>query len=215
MIEIKNLTKNYPSVSLYNGFGLTVWDGEVTCILGESGSGKTTLLNAVANLCEYSGEITPVRCAYVFQSPRLVPCLTVYENLKLVCKERDKIAEMLGMIGLSEKSASYPRELSGGQAQRVALARAFLYGGDAMLLDEPFSSLDMKLKYAMIDLFFKLWDKRQPVLCVTHDIDEALKMAHRIIILSGGSIVADLSLGEADVSGERLREKIVSLMLTL
>ncbi|MDE7307042.1 MAG: ATP-binding cassette domain-containing protein, partial [Clostridia bacterium] len=95
MIEIKNFTKKYSSVSVYENFNLDIYEGEITCILGESGSGKTTLLNAVANLTGYEGSIPKLKCSYVFQSPQLVPILTVYDNFKIVCKDGEKIKQML------------------------------------------------------------------------------------------------------------------------
>lgn len=211
MLEIKNFTKNYTGVELYNNFYLSVEGGEVTCILGESGSGKTTLLNAVAGLIEYDGAITKQKCSFVFQSPRLVPCLTVKDNLLLICKDIDKINYIIKKVGLEDKFESYPAELSGGQAQRVSIARAFLFEGDAFLLDEPFSSLDLKLKKEIAELFFEMWrDSGKPVLFVTHDIDEAVNYSDRILILKKGKLIFDKK-----VTGDRknLREELIETML--
>ncbi len=197
MIEIKGLTKRYPGTEVYENFNLTLKDGEITCILGESGSGKTTLLNCVAGLTDYTGEITKTDCSYIFQSPRLVPNLTVFNNLKLICSDVEKITKMLDRVGLYDKAKSYPKALSGGQAQRVAIARAFLFGGQTLLMDEPFSSLDLKLKREMTELFFEVWmEDKRTVLMVTHDVDEAIAMAHRIIVLHEGKTVLDLSPSE-------------------
>lgn len=197
MIEIKGLTKRYPGTEVYENFNLTLKDGEITCILGESGSGKTTLLNCVAGLTDYTGEITKTDCSYIFQSPRLVPNLTVFNNLKLICPDVEKITKMLDRVGLYDKAKSYPKALSGGQAQRVAIARAFLFGGQTLLMDEPFSSLDLKLKREMTELFFEVWmEDKRTVLMVTHDVDEAIAMAHRIIVLHEGKTVLDLSPSE-------------------
>ena len=190
MIEIKNFSKSYSRNTVYENFNLTLNDGEITCILGESGSGKTTLLNAIAKLTEYGGSITNVKCSYIFQQPRLVPNLTVRGNLRLVCKDENKIFQMLEKVGLSDKAESYPVQLSGGQAQRVSVARAFLYAGDVILMDEPFSSLDLKLKKRIMDLFFEIWgsDERTAVF-VTHDVDEAVCIAKRILVLDKGRII--------------------------
>lgn len=210
-MEIKNLTKRYGENTVYENFNLTVDDGRITCILGESGSGKTTLLNAVAGLTEYEGEITQKRCSYVFQSPRLVPCLTVEDNLKLVCKDTDRIFEALKNLGIEDKVKEYPVRLSGGQAQRVSLARAFLHGGELMLLDEPFTALDLKLKYSVMRLFKEAWQQTKPaVLFVTHDVDEALLLSDRIIIIESGKIKADFL---NDANNERLRLKIIDILL--
>jgi ABC-type nitrate/sulfonate/bicarbonate transport system ATPase subunit len=179
-------------VPLYSNFNLTVADGQITCILGESGCGKTTLLNGIAGIIPYDGSITKVKCSYIFQTPRLVPNLTVRDNLRLVCKNDDKICDMLKKVHLFEKANSYPKTLSGGQAQRVAIARAFLYDGDVILLDEPFSSLDLKLKQEMSELFLNIWqDTKKIALYVTHDIDEALSISNRIIVIHQGKITFD------------------------
>ena len=154
MILLKGITKRYGALTVYENFDFSIEDGTVTCILGESGSGKTTLLNMLAGLTPYQGEITPrVKCSYVFQEPRLVPSLTVLGNLGLICRDVDRIRTMLAAVGLEGREGAYPRELSGGQAQRVSLARAFLYPSKVILMDEPFSSLDIALKVKMAALF--------------------------------------------------------------
>ena len=91
MLEIKQLTKAYGKNEVYRGFDLSVEEGKITCILGESGSGKTTLLNCIAGLTDYIGQITPVKCSYVFQTPRLVPNLTAEQNLSLVCRDKARV----------------------------------------------------------------------------------------------------------------------------
>lgn len=195
MIEIANLTKKYSDTAVYENFNLSVEEGKITCILGESGSGKTTLLNAVAGLTKYNGSITQKKCSYIFQSPRLVPNLTVFGNLKLVCGDEEKINSILREVKLSDKAQSYPVNLSGGQAQRVSIARAFLFKSEVILMDEPFSSLDLKMKSEMIKLFFGLWraDKRT-ALFVMHDPLEALTIAHRILVIKDGVIIYDEDL---------------------
>lgn len=210
MIKIDNLTKNYPGTELYNSFSLEIAKGEVTCILGESGCGKTTLLNCIAGLCRYEGYITPIKCSYVFQTPRLVSNLTVEDNLYLICKDRIKIREMLARVRLTDKSGEYPHRLSGGQAQRVSLARAFLFGGDVLLMDEPFSSLDLKLKREMAELFIELRSEYiSTAIFVTHDADEALRIADRIIVLRHGKTVLD----EKNAKTENMREKLIDALV--
>lgn len=214
MFEIRNLTKKYGNTEVYNGFNLSLEEGKITCILGESGSGKTTLLNCIARLTEYSGEIPAVKCSYVFQSPRLVPNLTVKQNLTLICKEEEKVLKMLENVRLEDKADAYPKTLSGGQAQRAALARAFLYESDMLLMDEPFASLDLKLKREMRELFLHVWrqDKRT-VLFVTHDADEALSIADRLLVLKNGKTVFDCNPRASAESGENLRNKLFSVLL--
>ena len=195
MIELRNITKKYGSLTVYDNFSLSLEEGKITCILGESGCGKTTLLNMLAGVCPYEGEITPRQpCSYIFQQPRLVPNLTVAGNLSLVCKDRARIADMLSRAGLSEKAGAYPVELSGGQAQRVSVARAFLNPARLILMDEPFSSLDTALKIRMIGLFCEIWrEEKRTAVFVTHDAEEAQMLAHRAIVLREGRVVADIA----------------------
>ncbi len=207
-MRIENLTKKYGENTVYENFSLDINEGEITCILGESGSGKTTLLSCIAGITDFVGEISGVKCSYVFQTPRLVPNLTVYNNLKLVCSDDNNIKEILDGLFIRDKRNSYPISLSGGQAQRVSLARAMLADSDIILMDEPFSSLDMKLKRD-ISLLYKDWQKNseKTTLLVTHDVDEAIFFADRIIVLKDGKIAFDASKEKI------LREGIVSLLL--
>lgn len=218
MIEIKNLFKSYSSTNVFNNFNLSLEEGKITCLLGSSGSGKTTLLNAIAGLTNCGGGIPKLKCSYIFQTPQLVPNLTVYDNLLLVCKDEQKIYDMLKRVGLEEKLHSYPVNLSGGEAQRVAIARAFLYKSDILLMDEPLASLDLKHKKQIIELFFEIWkEDGRTVLAVTHDVDEAAAIAQRILVLSEGKIISDFS-PESNVPrllyrGGELREKLINLLL--
>lgn len=218
MIEIKDLCKSYGENEVYKDFNLDLEDGKITCILGESGSGKTTLLNVIAGLTKFCGSVTKVRCSYIFQTPRLVPNLTVYGNLALICKDGARIEEMLKRLRISDKRDSYPVKLSGGQAQRVAIARAFLYDGDVILMDEPFSSLDLKLKSELTELFLCLWrsDGRTAVF-VTHDVDEAAAVAHRVLVINGGKIVYDKTSSGAPPrnfeDGELIRRELISVLV--
>ena len=219
MIEFKNVSKFYGENAVYKNFNFSLEEGAITCILGESGSGKTTLLNMLAGLTPYQGEITPrVKFSYVFQEPRLVPSLTVLGNLCLVCRDADRIRTMLAAVGLEGREGAYPRELSGGQAQRVSLARAFLYPSKVILMDEPFSSLDIALKVKMAALFLGLWrSEKRTAVFVTHDVDEAAMLANRVVVLKDGAVVADFSAeGEpsADLfAREGLRQKLLKSLL--
>lgn len=211
-MRIENLAKSYGKLSVYENFNLEIEEGKITCILGESGSGKTTLLNCIARLTPFEGKIELRKCAYVFQTPRLVQNLTVYKNLSLICGDAEKIEKMLGSVRLTDKRDAYPAALSGGQAQRVSLARAFLFGGDMILMDEPFSSLDLKLKKEIISLFSELRaEYGLTALFVTHDVDEALELSDRIIVIGGGKIMLDLNKSAYDT--ENLRKDIVSALV--
>ena len=207
-VKVEHLTKKYGENTVYENFSLDINEGEITCILGESGSGKTTLLSCIAGITDFVGEISGVKCSYVFQTPRLVPNLTVYNNLKLVCSDDNNIKEILDGLFIRDKRNSYPISLSGGQAQRVSLARAMLADSDIILMDEPFSSLDMKLKRD-ISLLYKDWQKSsaKTTLIVTHDVDEAIFFADRIIVLKDGKIAFEKKKKKIS------RDGIVSLLL--
>lgn len=214
-ISIRNLCKTYGNLTVYDNFNLEIEEGKVTCILGESGSGKTTLLNCIARLTDFSGEIPELKCSYVFQSSRLVPNLTVYKNLSLVLNDGEKINAILQKVRLSEKANEYPRNLSGGQAQRAGLARAFLAVSDIILLDEPFASLDLKLKTEMERLFFEIRKAdNRTALFVTHDIDEAINVADRIIVLKGGKTVFDYTRPPQADSGGALRRALINALIS-
>lgn len=216
MFEIKNLSVSYGVNKVYESFDLDIEEGKVTCILGESGCGKTTLLNAVASLVKYEGYITPSSASYVFQTPRLIPNLTVLKNLTIVGADPRKAADMLGVTGLEGKENEYPDRLSGGERQRVALCRAFLFPSDILLLDEPFSSLDLKTKLSVMQTFEELEkEDGRTVLAVTHDIEEALYLADRIVVIKDGVISADFEneKGAGFGAASPLRERLVQALL--
>ncbi len=221
MINLKNITKKYEDKVIFENFNLSIPQNKITCILGESGVGKTTLLNMIARITEYQGEISLVdKIAYIFQEPRLIPSLTVEENLKFIAPlaKVEEIDALLSILEIKEKKKSYPRHLSGGEQQRVSIARAFLYDAPLILMDEPFSSLDLSLKYRLIRHFAILWKQtKKTVLFVTHTIDEALWLANEIVILSKGRIVKQYSLDtdipRALTENEELRTEIVCEMM--
>lgn len=216
MVEIKNFGKSYSNNVVYKNFNLSLDEDKITCILGESGCGKTTLLNAIAKLIDYEGSITDIKCSYVFQTPRLVPNLTVFENLKLVSKDENYIKRILQNVHLEEKANSYPINLSVGQSQRVALARGFLFESKYILLDEPFSSLDLKLKNEMINLLLTLLKlDNRGVLFVTHNVDEVASIAQRIIVINGGNIIFDKNYDDEQPRSNSYNEQIRKELLTV
>ncbi len=175
---------------------LTLGEGRMTAVLGESGAGKTTLLSAIAGRIPFEGKVEGAgRVSYLFQEPKLLPNLTAEGNLKFVLpKEKwGEISSMLEKVGLGGREKARPSELSGGEKQRVAIARAFLFPHDTLLMDEPFSSLDVSLKRSLIALTLSLWrETGTTVLFVTHDIHEAAVLSERALVLRAGKIVADV-----------------------
>lgn len=195
-ITLENINKNFGAQSVFDGLSVSFEDEKITCVLGASGTGKTTLLRVLCGLEDCSGDITPkdFDVSYIFQNTRLIPQITVYENLDLVLrskikdkKERKKrIAEMLSEVELLRAADKLPTELSGGEAQRISMARAFLYPAEVLLLDEPFKGLDIALKNRLLTVFRKLFAASpRTTVFVTHDAYEALLLADRIIVLSG------------------------------
>ncbi len=198
------ISKSYGKQVVFDGLELEVEQGKILCVLGESGGGKTTLLNILAGLTAYEGvvENAPKKVGYIFQEPRLLPNLTVEQNLRYVGGTPEKIDDLLQKTELTAQRDKKPRALSGGEKQRVAIARAFLSDGDVLLLDEPFSSLDTALKIRLASVFVSLWkEQKKTAVFVTHDIEEACMLAHRVVVLRKGKIVLDL-----DMDGELPRE---------
>lgn len=223
MIKLNDIYKSYGDKIIFNQFNLVLPENKITCILGKSGAGKTTILNMIAGLTNYQGTILcENKIAYIFQEPRLIQSRTVEDNLKFVVPDAkaEEIDYLLKEFDILDKKRSYPNELSGGEAQRVSIARAFLYDAPVILMDEPFSSLDISLKYKLICYFSHLWNqKQQTVLFVTHNVDEALLLAHNILILDHGKIVKEYlvtgDLPRGITEHKELRENILKDLLSL
>lgn len=204
-MEVKSLSVQFGQKTIFDNFNISFSSG-ITAILGPSGVGKTTLLKAIANLIEYSGEINSEEIGFVFQEARLIPSLTALGNLKLVTKDENLAREMIKKVELEGFEKYYPKQLSGGMAQRLNLARAFACGGD-ILMDEPFKELDYSLKGRIMDLFLSLMDKNKTAILVTHDVDEAIYLADRIIVFGGEPCKVFLDLPK-DTQG--LKEKVIT-----
>jgi sulfonate transport system ATP-binding protein len=202
--EIGGLTKRFGDRVVLENLDLTIEAGEFVALLGRSGSGKSTLLRVLAGLdSEIEGEVT-VRGAVsvAFQQPRLLPWRKVWRNvvLGLAGGKRSNDQELalraLEEVRLTEHADDWPRTLSGGEAQRLSLARALVREPELLLLDEPFGALDALTRIAMQRLVEDLWQRHRPgVLLVTHDVDEALLLADRVLVLDEGRIVSEHALG--------------------
>ncbi len=209
-LRIKNLTKKFGDFTALYEVSLSIAEGEFVCFLGPSGCGKTTLLRAIAGLdIQTSGQLWQAGrnisnlpaserdFGIVFQSYALFPNLKIaknvaygLENKKLKrAKVKARVDELLELVGLSEQRDKYPAQLSGGQQQRVALARALATSPGLLLLDEPLSALDAKVR-AYLRHEIKTLQRRLNVttIMVTHDQEEALTMADRIVLINEGII---------------------------
>ncbi|WIF95707.1 ABC transporter ATP-binding protein [Caminicella sporogenes] len=190
ILKMNKIEKNFGSTFVLKDFSLKVNKEEILCIIGPSGCGKSTILNIISGyLLPSRGEVInkSKSISYVFQEDRLLPWKTVYENIRIVNKKvsKDEIKALIEKVGLTGFENHYPLELSGGMRQRCSIARAFNYEADLLLMDEPFKSLDYNLRFHMIDQLIKLWEMKQnSIIFVTHEIDEALLLGDRIIVLS-------------------------------
>jgi len=193
-VVVSNLRRVYGNRVVINRLNLRIERGEFVALLGESGCGKTTLLRAIAGLDPIQGGriAAPRRPAVVFQEHRLLPWDSLWRNVSLGLRlpdARERAAAALAEVGLGDRLDDWPRNLSGGQAQRVALARALVQQPELLLLDEPFAALDALTRIRMHDLVRELVANHRPgVLLVTHDVDEAIALADRILIMRDGAI---------------------------
>src|SRR4029453_3283642 len=206
-LELAQLGKTYPTpagpAEIVRDFTLNVAEGEFVCIVGHSGCGKSTVLSIVMGLipATLGGVVIDGRevdgpgtdRGVVFQSARLLPWLSVRDNVRLAIDQVQRRAEpggadrYLDAVGLAGQGERYPRELSAGMQQRVGIARAFALEPRLLLLDEPFSLLDALTRMELQDELMALWEaKRKTVLMVTHDVDEALLLADRIVMMTSG-----------------------------
>jgi NitT/TauT family transport system ATP-binding protein len=221
ILEAKGVTKTFTTpdgraLPVLDGVSLTLHEGEIVALLGKSGSGKSTMLRCIAGLiAPSSGTVsyrgTPLNganpgVAMVFQSFALLPWLTVQQNVELAMQAREvpdeerraKALRAIDIIGLDGFESAYPKELSGGMRQRVGFARALAVEPDALLMDEPFSALDVLTAANLRSELTRLWEGHdfpvKAVLIVTHNIEEAVQLADRILVLSSnpGRIRAEL-----------------------
>ncbi|MFN8202475.1 MAG: ABC transporter ATP-binding protein [Solirubrobacteraceae bacterium] len=187
---------------------LSIAEGEFVLLLGASGSGKSTLLRALAGLDpQADGEVLVPRArTVVFQDHRLLPWKRVWRNVIVGLPDRAKADAVtaLGEVGLAERADNWPGTLSGGESQRVALARAFIREPRLLLLDEPFGALDALTRIRMHVLMRALCERHRPTsVMVTHDVDEAIALATRVLVLRDGGISLDLPV---DLPGRRMTD---------
>ncbi|APT58056.1 ABC transporter ATP-binding protein [Roseomonas gilardii] len=198
-VSVRGLTRRFGQNTVLHGLDIELEPGSFTALLGRSGSGKTTLLRTLAGLdpVPEDAEVRlPESVAAVFQEPRLLPWKKVWQNVTLGLPgsgARERAERALGEVGLSHRLNAWPLTLSGGEAQRSALARALVREPRLLLLDEPFAALDALTRIRMHALVLDLWRAHGPTtLIVTHDVDEAILLADRVLVLDAGRIAADI-----------------------
>ncbi|WP_242538513.1 ABC transporter ATP-binding protein [Trinickia acidisoli] len=227
-LQINNLSKSFgingASVAVLKNIDLDISAGEFIVIVGASGSGKTTLLRILAGLekgdrgtVKVDGKVvTGVgrERAMVFQEPRLLPWLTVESNIAFglelqQCSGealREKVGEYLQLVGLENFRDAYPSQLSGGMAQRVGIARALAINPDILLLDEPFGALDAMKKISLQRELERIWlDEQVTMVMVTHDIEEAVYLADKVVVMTGADASAPFNIVPVDLPRPRDR----------
>lgn len=209
----KGVSKSFGTQTILDSVDLSIRQGEFVALLGASGSGKTTLLRILAGLDHANAgdaRVTQNR-SVVFQEHRLLPFRRAWRNVLLGTRfgrnARAVAEQALAEVGLAAKADSWPKHLSGGEAQRVALARALVRAPGLLLLDEPFAALDALTRIRMHALVENLWQEHKPaVLIVTHDVDEAILLADRILVLRQGRFALDIAVSPALVRNRGAQE---------
>jgi sulfonate transport system ATP-binding protein len=222
VVRLRGFVRSFGATTVLHGLDLDIVAGEFVALLGRSGSGKTTLLRTLAGLDTTVGQEVrvPNSRAVVFQDARLLPWKKVWRNVALGLNGSDirlRAEAALREVGLGHRLDAWPLTLSGGEAQRVALARALVREPRLLLLDEPFAALDALTRLRMHELVLDLWRAHQPaVLMVTHDVDEAIALADRVLVLDAGRIAAQeritIARGERGDMTQGLRHKLLDIL---
>ena len=209
-LDLVNITKLYPNGDGVKNITLSVEEGQLITLLGPSGCGKTTILRTIGGFIDLNeGDILingksiialpPEKrpTAMVFQSYNLWPHMTVYDNMEFGLRlrkvpraeRRERIMQMLDLVKMPGTEKKYPGQMSGGQQQRIAIARSLLLRPEVLLLDEPFSALDAKIRQQMREELRKIQtDLNITVVFVTHDQEEAMALSDRVIVMNKGTI---------------------------
>lgn len=206
-VVLDRLTRRFGERTVLDGIDLSIPRGQFVALVGRSGSGKSTLLRALAGIdYEVAGDgriEAPRRVSVVFQDSRLLPWRRVLANVLLGLPRRgheargaaERARAALAEVGLAGREDAWPNQLSGGEAQRAALARSLAREPELLLADEPFGALDALTRIKMHTLLRELWERHRPtVLLVTHDVDEAVVLADRVLVLDEGRFSLDLSV---------------------
>jgi NitT/TauT family transport system ATP-binding protein len=214
-LKSRSLTKRFGDLEVLRDISVTINDGEFVALVGPSGCGKTTFLRIVSGLESAEGGTVSVDDAivtgpgrdrgFVFQSDSLLPWRTVLDNTivglelagRVGAADLERTRKMLSLVGLAGFESYFPRQLSGGMRQRVNLARALAIDPKVLLMDEPFSALDAQTREIMQSELQRIWEEgRKTVLFVTHQIDEAVFLADRVLVFARrpGRILEDVRI---------------------
>jgi sulfonate transport system ATP-binding protein len=200
-VSLRGISKSFGDKVVLDGVDLDIRRGEFVALLGPSGTGKTTMLRILTGLerADQGEVLVPAMRTIVYQEPRLVPSKKVLGNV-IIGQRRNSQTKAAGVkalaeVGLAGHTTAWPATLSGGEAQRVALARALVREPELLLLDEPFAALDALTRLHMQDLVGELFVRHRPaVLLVTHEVDEAIVLADRILVLREGRFALDIRI---------------------
>jgi sulfonate transport system ATP-binding protein len=209
-LKLENLSKSYDGREVLKNINLDIGSHEFIAIVGKSGCGKSTLLRLIAGLekstdgailingKKLKGLNTDARI--MFQDGRLLPWKKVLDNVGvgLTGSWRKTALEALGNVGLGDRGGDWPSKLSGGQKQRVALARALVHQPELLLLDEPLGALDALTRIEMQELIEAIWrEKKITSILVTHDVEEAVALADRVLVIDNGDVVLNKTINLA------------------
>lgn len=234
-LQIQNLAKRFDSkgdkpLTVYENINFNIHKGEFVCIIGHSGCGKSTIMNTLAGLDEPSEGVVimdgkevagpSLERGVVFQNYSLLPWLSTLDNVRFGVKARfkdwsnEKVTahsrEYLALVGLKGVDQRKPAQLSGGMRQRVAIARAFATQPKLLLLDEPFGALDALTRGVIQDELISICEKtHQTVFMITHDVDEAIFLSDRILLMSNGPNAVVAEAVTVDIPKPRKRADII------
>ncbi|GHH46145.1 MULTISPECIES: ABC transporter ATP-binding protein [Gammaproteobacteria] len=222
MVAINRVTMSFGNFTAVRDVDIQVGDGEFLAVVGPTGCGKSTILNAVAGLLKpASGDIAidgrrvqgvQESVGYLFQQDALLPWKTALQNVELGLRfrgvaqaEREQRAKAwLAKVGLAGFEHRYPHQLSGGQRKRVQMAQALIVEPKVILMDEPFSALDIHTRHLMQNELLRLWQEdRRSVILITHDLEEAIALGDRVVVLSAGPASRVVRSFEVDLERPR------------
>lgn len=225
MLKVENINQSFDHLQVLKDISFTVNDDEIVAVIGPSGCGKSTLLDIISGLQRpESGTVynSSDKIAFMFQDDRLLPWFSVYDNIKVVNDNHNNevISKLIEDVGLSGFENYKPEQISGGMKKRCGIARAFYYDSKLLLMDEAFQGLDYYLRQEMIKMLMRVWNNnKQSILFITHEIDEALTVASRIVVLSDrpSTIIKEYILPsyENRTSKEELLNKIRNEIISL